>query len=55
MAHGERYRVVVSRHEKEIAAYQTKSELEALEVDAFVVTLKNIDNGEEIQNNGRTN
>lgn len=40
MAYGERYRVVVSRHEKEIAAYQTKSELEALQVDAFVITLK---------------
>lgn len=40
MAYGERYRVVVSRHEKQIAAYQTKSELEALEVDAFVITLK---------------
>ena len=40
MAYGERYRVVVSRHEKQIAAYQTKSELEALQVDAFVITLK---------------
>lgn len=40
MAYGERYRVVVSRHEEQIAAYQTKSELEALQVDAFVITLK---------------
>lgn len=55
MAYGERYRVVASRHEKEIQAYQTKSELEALEIDAFVITLKSKNDGEEIQNNGRTN
>ena len=55
MAYGERYRVVVSRHEKEIQAYQTKSELEALQVGAFVITLKNKDDGEKIQNHGRTN